>query len=250
MKDWLDDFRLAVGMLTRIPVPHPDGPAPPYLARAHRVFPVVGAAIGAIVGVVYMALLLIGAPALAAAALALGAGMLVTGAFHEDGIADVTDGFGGGRDKAAKLEILRDSRIGTYGTLGLLVSFTVKLASLTTLSKWPALAALIVAHALSRALLPAVTRALPYARADGLGASAGKCDGPTVAIAAVIGLIIALFCLPIVNVLLSAVVAVVAVVAIAVLARRQIGGYTGDVLGAAQQCAETAILLLLAIRSD
>jgi len=246
--DWLDDLRVATGMLTRIPVPHPDGATPANLARAHRVFPLIGAAIGAIIGLVYMALLAIGAPALAAAALALGAGMLLTGAFHEDGLADLADGFGGGRDKAAKLEIMRDSRIGSYGTLALIVAFAVKLGALATLPKGPALAALIATHALSRAPLTVVTLVLPYARAEGLAAGAGKSDGDTATIAAAFALIVAFLCLPFMSALLAAVCAAAVVAAVAFIAQRQIGGYTGDVLGAAQQCAETAVLLLLAIR--
>src|SRR5882757_7332222 len=111
IRDWLDDLRLAVAMLTRIPMPHPDGATPSYLARAHRAFPIVGAAIGGVIGLVYLMLLSAGLPAIATAALALGAGMLLTGAFHEDGLADLADGFGGGRDKATKLEIMRDSRL-------------------------------------------------------------------------------------------------------------------------------------------
>src|SRR5207248_6358550 len=88
IKDWLDDLRMATGLLTRIPVPHPDGAHPPYLARAHRVFPLVATVIGAIVGLVYLGLLATGLPTLAAAALALGASALLTGALHEDGLAD------------------------------------------------------------------------------------------------------------------------------------------------------------------
>ncbi len=248
MKDWLDDLRLAFGMLTRIPVPHPDGASPPYLARAHRVFPLVGAVIGGVIGLVYVALLKIGTPALAAAALALGAGMLLTGGFHEDGLADLADGFGGGRDKESKLEIMRDSRLGTFGALALLVVFAVKVAALAAMPRWPAVAALIAAHALSRAPLAIVTLALPYARAEGLAATAGKVEPVVCAIAAAIAIVVAFLCLSVANAVLAAIIATAAVAAVAFLAKRQIGGYTGDVLGAAQQIAETAVLLLLAIR--
>jgi adenosylcobinamide-GDP ribazoletransferase len=236
-------------MLTRVPVAHPDGAAPPYLARAHRVFPLIGAAIGLAVGLVYVALLGIGTPAIAAAALSLGAGMLLTGAFHEDGLADLADGFGGGHDKATKLEIMRDSRLGTYGTLILLVSFATKTAALAAMPKAAAVLGLIAAHALSRGPLPAVTLALSYAREGGLAASTGKIDPPVAATAAVCAVIIAFLCLPIGDLLLGTLVTIGAVTAIALLARRQIGGYTGDVLGAAQQTAETALLLLFAIRN-
>src|SRR5882724_12552182 len=145
-KNLLDDLRVAVAFLTRIPLPHPDGAMPRDLARAQRMFPLVGAAIGAAVGLFYLATLAIGVPALAAAALALGAGALLTGALHEDGLADVADGFGGGRDKAAKLEIMRDSRLGTYGALILLVAFAAKLAALAALPRSAVLPALVAAH--------------------------------------------------------------------------------------------------------
>src|SRR6187397_784671 len=97
--------------LTRLPMPHPQGPMPANFVRAHRMFPVVGALIGAVVGLVCLGLRSVGVPDLAAAALALGTGAILTGALHEDGLADVADGFGGGSDIAAKLEIMRDSRL-------------------------------------------------------------------------------------------------------------------------------------------
>src|SRR5262245_33385511 len=86
-KAWLDDLRAAVAFLTRVPMPHPDGPRPENFTRAHRAFPLVGAVIGAVVGGVYLGLAALGLPALAAAALALGAGAILTGALHEDGLA-------------------------------------------------------------------------------------------------------------------------------------------------------------------
>lgn len=246
--NWLNDFRLAVAMLTRIPMSHPDGASPDYFVRAQRVMPLVGACIGAVVGVVYWGLHALGLPVLPSAALALGAGMWLTGGFHEDGLADLADGFGGGRDKAAKLEIMRDSRIGTYGTLILIVTFVSKVAALASLSNAAALTALIAAHALSRGLLPAVALWLPPARGDGLGAGAGRPDSNIATVAFVLAVIVALFCLPFADVMLAGIVAIAAVAGIAWLGWRQIGGYTGDVLGAAQQVAELAVLLLLAAR--
>ncbi|WP_426441126.1 adenosylcobinamide-GDP ribazoletransferase [Bradyrhizobium genosp. P] len=127
MSEWLDDLRTAIAFLTRLPMPHPDGGRSDQFARAQRMFPLVGGLIGAAVGLVCLLLRVIGVPDLAAAALALGGGALLTGALHEDGLADVADGFGGGRDTAAKLQIMRDSRLGTYGALILLVSFATKL---------------------------------------------------------------------------------------------------------------------------
>src|SRR4029079_19231249 len=133
MNEWLDDFKTSVAFLTRLPMPHPDGAMPGNFVRAHRMFPLVGALIGAAIGIVCVALRAAGLPDLAAAALALGAGALLTGALHEDGLADVADGFGGGRYVASKLEIMRDSRLGTFGAFAMLVCFAAKLAALAAL---------------------------------------------------------------------------------------------------------------------
>ena len=246
INEWLDDLRLAVAFLTRIPMPHPDGALPSYFTRAHRVFPLIGAAIGAAVGLVQLALLLVGLPSLAAAALALGAGALLTGGLHEDGLADLADGFGGGRDKASKLEIMRDSRLGTFGALALLVSFVAKVAALAALPTTAIVPSLIAAHALARGVLPAMALALPYARNDGLAANAGRPQAPAAATAAAIAALIALASLPIGAAALGALIATACAVAVSVLAMRQIGGQTGDVLGGTEQIAELTVLLLLA----
>src|SRR5581483_6049570 len=173
-KAWLDDLRAAVAFLTRVPMPHPDGAIPPNFARAQRAFPVVGALIGAIVGLVYLGLKAIGLPALAAASLALGAGAILTGALHEDGLADVADGFGGGRTKEAKLEIMLDSRLGTYGALVLMVSFVAKLSAMAQLPSNAVIPALVASHALARGTLPVIAMTMPYARKEGLAATAGR----------------------------------------------------------------------------
>jgi adenosylcobinamide-GDP ribazoletransferase len=248
MKEWLDDLRVAVAFLTRLPMPHPGGSMPANFVRAQRMFPVVGALIGGAVGLLALGLRALGLPEFAAAALALGAGAILTGALHEDGLADVADGFGGGRDRAAKLEIMRDSRLGTYGALILMVSFVAKLSALAALPDAALVQSLIAAHALARGVLPAMSMRLPYAREDGLAANAGRPDAATAAIAGVLALIIALASLPWIEALAAALAAAASAAAMALLARRQIGGQTGDVLGGAEQASETAILVLLAAR--
>ena len=248
MGDWLDDLRTAVAFLTRLPMPHPKGPLPQNFVRAQRMFPIVGAAIGGAVGLVCLGLRLTGVPDLAAAALALGASAMLTGALHEDGLADVADGFGGGRDVAAKLEIMRDSRLGTYGVLILLVSFVTKAAALAALPDGFVVQGLIAAHALARGVLPFMAMNLPYARNDGLAASAGRPEFATAATAGALAFVISLLVLPWFAALGAALAAVAAATGMAWLAQRQIGGQTGDVLGAAEQLAETAVLVLLAAR--
>ena len=245
MNEWLDDFKMATGFLTRLPVPHPDGAN---FARAYRLFPVVGSLIGLAMGLFCLALRQAGVPDLAAAALVLGAGALLTGALHEDGLADVADGFGGGRDLEVKLAIMRDSRIGTYGVMALLVSFAAKFSALAAIPDGYVVQSLIVAHALARGVLPALALNLPYARQDGLARTSGQPDPTTTAIAGALALLIALLALSWSAALWAAVIAGVSGFVMARLALRQIGGQTGDVLGAAEQVVETAILVLLAAK--
>jgi adenosylcobinamide-GDP ribazoletransferase len=244
VKEWHDDLHRAVGFLTRLPIPQPDGP--PGLARAYRVFPLAGAAIGGIIGLFYLGLLDINLPTLGAAALALGAGILLTGALHEDGLADLADGFGGGRDTGAKLAIMHDSRLGTYGALILIVSFAARLSALAALSHSAILPSLIAAHALARGVLPALATMMPYARSDGLAVAGGRPEPATAAIAGALAFAIALLALPWGVALAATLVAAVAATCVVIVAMRQIGGQTGDVLGAAEQVSEIAVLLLLA----
>jgi adenosylcobinamide-GDP ribazoletransferase len=244
--DWLDDLLAAAAFLTRVPVPH--RASPPNLARAYRAFPLLGAAIGAAVGAVYLLLLWIGLPTIGAAALALGAGALLTGALHEDGLADLADGFGGGRDKAAKLDVMRDSRLGTYGSLALMTSFVAKIGALSTLPPSKVFVAMIATHALARAPLAVLAAAMPYARADGLAASAGRPDSLMALTACVVAMAIVFLALPVTSAITAVLVTTVAAASLAALAQQQIGGQTGDVLGAVEQVCEVAVLLTLAAR--
>jgi adenosylcobinamide-GDP ribazoletransferase len=248
MNDWLGDLRTAVSFLTRLPVPQREEAPFTNFGRAQRMFPLVGAAIGAAVGLFYLGTRMIGLPDLAGAGFALGVSALLTGALHEDGLADVADGFGGGRDAAAKLEIMRDSRLGTYGALILMVSFVAKLSALAALSDAMVVQSLIAAHALARGALPLMSMSLPLARKDGLAANAGRPDTATAAIAGALALLIALLLLPAIEALYAVLGVVAGVVGMAWLAKRQIGGQTGDVLGAAEQVGEIAVLVLLAAR--
>lgn len=247
-REWLDDLRVAVALLTRVPMPHPDGATPPNLARAQRLFPLVGVAIGAAIGALYSLFDAASLPPLASAALAIGAGALLTGALHEDGLGDVGDGFGGGRDCAAKLEIMRDSRLGTYGALTVVAAFVIKAAAIADLAPAYAFGALIAAHTLGRAAIPVLAATLPFAREDGLGKGSGRPDLADVGVAVATGSVVAMLCMPLSIALLSIVLAGAGAAAVAWLARWQIGGVTGDVFGAAEQVVEIAVLLLAAAR--
>jgi adenosylcobinamide-GDP ribazoletransferase len=248
LANWIRDIGLATTLLTRIPMPYPADATPSELARAQRAFPLVGAIVGLIIGLIDRTLLAMGVPPLAAAALTLGAGAALTGALHEDGLADVGDGFGGGRDRVAKLAIMRDSRIGTYGVLALLVGFSARLSALASLPVSLVIPALIVAHTLGRAVIPVLAANMPFARDDGLGKSAGRPEPASVIVALVLAAVVALLCLPFKDAFLAMIFALVAASAMAVLAWRQIGGVTGDVFGATEQVVEAAVLIALASR--
>ncbi|HEY0178409.1 MAG TPA: adenosylcobinamide-GDP ribazoletransferase [Dokdonella sp.] len=246
MNSWAADLRTSVAFLTRLPMPHPHGPTPPDFARATRLFPLVGAAIGALIAALCIGLRAAGVPDLAAAAMALGAGALLTGGLHEDGLADVADGFGGGTDRARKLEIMRDSRLGTYGALILIVTFVTKLSAVAACRGEATVRGLIVAHALARAVLPCMSMSTAIARKDGLAANAGRPSSTTVATAVALGMGVVLVTFPLRLALGAVLVTAACAIGMVWLARRQIGGLTGDVLGATEQLSETAILVLVA----
>jgi adenosylcobinamide-GDP ribazoletransferase len=166
---------------------------------------------------------------------------------HEDGLADTADGFGGGATREEKLSIMRDSRTGAFGVLALLFSVGLRAAAIAEIgTRWHVLAALIAAHALSRGVLPAAMRRLDPVRSDGLGAGAGRPDQSHVWVALGLALILAIIGTGLRAGIGAAVAAALVAAAIAWLAQRQIGGQTGDVLGAIEQGAETAALLAAA----
>ncbi len=235
---WLADIRTALGFLTRCPVGAGGGD----LARAARLFPVVGALVGLAGGILYTIALWLGLPHLLAAAAAIGGTLLLTGALHEDGLADLADGFGGGTDAAAKLAIMKDSRIGTFGVLALGLSLLARVAALAALGPQVGVGALIAAHALGRAGLPLVMAREPLARDTGLAVAAGRPRESDALVAIGLGALLALLALGWLGGLLAILIAAVATFGLARFARRQIGGYTGDVLGAIEQICELAVL--------
>jgi len=239
------DFELAYGFLTRLPVPDRPAAAPGGLGRALRLAPLVGLVVGTLGGLVgWIAMAGLGLPPWPAALLILAATVWVTGALHEDGLADVADGWGGGGDRSRKLDIMRDSRIGTYGVLALILSMGLRAAALAALAGPEAItAALIAAHCLSRGVLPLAMLVLVPVRDHGLAAAAGRPAPPDAALGLGLGLLLAVLASGIAIGLVFALAALAAAAVTGILAVRQIGGYTGDVLGAVQQAAEVAVLL-------
>jgi adenosylcobinamide-GDP ribazoletransferase len=243
---WRDDAVAAACFLTRLPLARFASGETGLLARSMRAFPVVGIIVALAGWAVFAIAAALGLPATIAALRAVAATVLVTGALHEDGLADTADGLGGGADRARKLAVMRDSRTGAYGVLAIVFSLALRAAALAALTTPRVGAALVAAHVVSRAALPVIMRWLAPAREDGLGASAGQPDDAAIGWCLVIGIVVALLCLGVAWGLVALAVAAVAVAALAALARRQIGGYTGDVLGAAQQIGEIAMLLTAA----
>jgi len=241
-------FIEAARFLTRAPLPS-TGNKSIALSDAFVMFPVVGAIIGAFSGLVLWAGLALGLPPLPAAVIAVGATIFLTGGLHEDALGDVADGFGGGKSVTEKLTIMRDSHLGTYGVLCLILAVAARLGALAglaeELSPLSVTFILIAAAALSRGSMVGIVTALPAARTDGLSATLSV-QLPVALMAGALCLTIVLAALlPVLSmsgVLITLICAILATVILAVVALRQIGGHTGDVAGAAQQIAEIACL--------
>jgi len=234
-------FVAAVQFLTRIPIRSGRGGE---LSRAVVWFPVVGALIGAVVGGVAAGLGEV-APMAVAAAVAVLFGVALTGAFHEDGLADTADALAGGWTREQRLEILDDPRHGSYGVAALCGSIVVRVVAVASLGPADAFTGLVAAHSLARGVAVATMGVVPLAKPDGLGA--GYARSVTMGRGALAGLVsVAIAALatgwwagPL------AAAAVAAAALIAYFAVRAIGGITGDILGAIEQLAECAVLVVL-----
>jgi adenosylcobinamide-GDP ribazoletransferase len=231
---------LAVAFLTIIPVPL-RGERAPSLGDAAAWFPAVGAAIGALAGLVAYAT----APQLGstvAAVLAVGLLVIVTGALHQDGLADSADGLGVHGDRVRRLEVMRDSTIGTFGALALGLWLLLMVSALAGLGRTDALEALVTAAALGRWAAIVHGVATPAARPEGLGA--GFAPGPlSLAFATLTAVIVALACRGIVDGAVCVVVAAVVAALVTLWARSAVGGRTGDTLGATVALTEAAIVV-------
>jgi adenosylcobinamide-GDP ribazoletransferase len=244
---------------TRLPIPEPWFEAahrPEPFSRVLRWAPLAGLVVGSCGAAAMMAATLLGLPPLVSGALALASAIVVGGGLHEDGLADMADGFGGGSTTARKLEIMRDSRLGTYGAIAVCMSLLLRAAAVAALIERSgtlvAVAGFVAASAASRGIGLLPMALLPPARRDGLAHAAGELGSgvfPTAwALASGIGI-----ALPtaagdgLARPLTALALATVASFGTAILARRQIGGHTGDVAGAAQQFCEGAFLIGLLV---
>ncbi|MGB3148697.1 MAG: adenosylcobinamide-GDP ribazoletransferase [Paracoccaceae bacterium] len=238
------EFRMGLMALTRIPVGGFVGEVPSVAASAWS-WPLVGLVVGGAAALVYFLAGQLGLSPLLSAISALLVSVFLTGGLHEDGLADLADGFGGGADKDRILTIMRDSRIGSYGALAIGFSLILRGAALGSLAPGLAPLALVGLAAFSRALMPAALALMPPARTDGLGHAAGRVSMATTGLALILGLL-ALLPLGLGTALVVTAAACLAALATAWLAMRKIGGQTGDVCGAMQQIGEIAGWLAIA----
>ncbi|GAA4178398.1 adenosylcobinamide-GDP ribazoletransferase [Shinella granuli] len=256
IQDYIDDTARSVAFLSRVPVPQRhfighDG----RLSRAVRAFPLAGVLIVLPAAALAALLSAFHAPPLLVAFATLAVQVLVTGALHEDGLSDSADGIGGGRDRESALAIMKDSRIGSYGAVALILSFGLRAAAIAALAA--ALSpsglgmALLAVAAASRTAMVWHWSLLPPARQGGVAASVGEPDGGATIVALASGILLAAALLlphgSVLALVLALVLAVAAVIAFNRLALGKIGGHTGDTIGATQQLAEMSVLFALAL---
>jgi adenosylcobinamide-GDP ribazoletransferase len=248
-------FLVALQFLTRLPVPRLADFQPDWLAGSARYFPLVGVLIGLIAVGVWWLSCLVFPPAVAVGSM-IAASLLLTGALHEDGFADVCDGFGGGGTRDAVLAIMKDSRIGAYGAIGVGMMLALKWSTLIALPRSVLPLAVVGAHMISRWCAIGLIWRLPYVRADADAKSkfiAGGLSGSSWLLSGVLG---TLGLLPVIWLAEPAVAGLSARVFLptfvltvgggafaAAYFKSRLGGYTGDCLGAAQQCSELVFLM-------
>ena len=250
---WLDDLAASVMFLTRLPMRRLAVSAPVW-PRQMRAFPLAGALIGALSAAVLVIAAWFGFSPLIAALAAIMSGAVITGALHEDGLADCADALGA-HDKKRRLEIMRDSRVGTFGVLALVLAIGLNAAALSRIvahsGVMAAAGALIAAHALSRLMAVWTLHYLPPARRDGRAKEAGRPSAGLLGQAMLATLAILLAVFPPLwdgRALVAAVILAMAAAGVVIrMARMLIGGQTGDVAGAAEVFARTAFLLVLSL---
>ena len=247
----LDDARSCLIFFTRIPIPWPEDLPRTRITRAFQAAPIVGLVIGLIGALVYaLSFWAFNGSVHICATLAVGAQIIATGAFHEDGFADFFDGVGGGQNSASRLEIMRESRIGTYGSAGLLLALLLKVFLVAEIAfVWQAGLCLIISGTLARVALVHFMAMVKPAAEDGISAEAGQPTSFEATTATIIGsvivgvsLILAFqlgFIMPAIGALAGAALGAGIV---GLLSIKHLGGQTGDALGASAVAAELGAL--------
>ncbi|SLN47504.1 Cobalamin synthase [Falsiruegeria litorea R37] len=241
---WVWDIPLALVLLTRLPLPRLPDHVFARQAAGVWAFPVVGLVVGGLACGIGAVLLSLGLPPAAVAGVMLAVLIMTTGAMHEDGLADTADGLWGGFTRERRLEIMKDSHIGTYGVLTLFVVQLLRFTGIAGLIATGGLWSVLLAPVYSRALMPVLMCAMPNARGSGLSQSVGAPRVLTCGIGLALSIgfaVVWLGTLALWPLLISSLV----VVGLALTARAKIGGQTGDILGASQQLAEVSLLLTL-----
>ncbi len=251
------DTGVCLTFFSRIPLPDRFSPghAAPSFRRAARAAPIAGGIIGAVASLFLVLAALLGLSDAMVAIITVGALLAITGALHEDGLADTMDGIGGGATRLKKLEIMRDSRIGTFGASALVISILIRVAALSTFiaAFGPARAALllIAAEAVSRVGAVSMAYAVRPARAQGASFSAGQPTGNTLYEAIIYGALIVMLAgataIGFWPMLVGLAAVAAATFGMIELARSMLGGQTGDVAGATQQVCLLAFLLAVLI---
>lgn len=238
---------LAISFFTRIPVRLPADITAEQLNKASRYFAVVGFLVGLICSLIY-AVSVEHLPKSIAVLIAMAASLIITGSFHEDGWADVWDGFGGGWSIEQKLNIMKDSRLGTYGAAALFLILLLKYQSLIALTS-PVIA-LIIANTLSRVVATSLIFDMSYVALDATSKVkplAQHLSTNSLLILLLTGLLVSICFLPVGECILLFVILFIFRALLAFWFTRQLGGYTGDCLGAAQQSSEIVVYLSLLI---
>lgn len=248
----LADFAGCLRFFSRLPVPAlsaaDDPVAAPVFARAAALVPLAGIVVALPAAAAAGLAVAAGLPPTVIGAIAVLVGALVTGALHEDGLADSADGLFGASERTRRLDIMRDSRIGSFGALALLTVGMIRIGAIGALAAagpLPLAGAMLAAAAASRAAMTLAWAVLPPARMDGLSAAAGRPSAPAAAVAAILGLLASMLATTAAGpggVAIGLAAGTVAASIVARAAWRRVGGQTGDVLGAVQQTAEAALL--------
>jgi adenosylcobinamide-GDP ribazoletransferase len=242
------EFLVSLQFLTRLPIPFARTIDPPRLAQSMRFFAVAGAFVGGLSGLMLVVLQMIHLPTLIAAAFTCMFGALMTGGLHEDGLADTADGFFGGKSREHRLEIMRDSRIGSYGAMALglgLIARAGAYESLCALSPFQIVLITAAVGGFSRAMMVDMMWATRPARKDGLSVLAGRPGRNTALFAIVCGSALTIYAglsLRIESGFIALLVAIITTGILRRMAMRLIGGQTGDVCGAVQVVAEIMML--------
>jgi len=238
------DVLAALALLTRLPLP---GRITDRGAASSWAYPVAGLVIGLIAAMTALTTTAIGLSPALTAGLALAAMLVTTGALHEDGLADTADGLWGAPMPDRRLEIMKDSRIGAYGVIALILVLGLKWSALTSIASTGTIATAVIAAAvLSRAPMVALMHSLPNARTSGLSSHVGRPSKQTTLIAMILplalgGLLLGFQIIPV------GLCLIIVTIVIASIAMRKINGQTGDILGATQQICEATILMLLTL---